>query len=150
MYIASSCTIWHSKHGWFDGIGQKEKAHYVVHRKKPTQSQHLHTASLTNKALGSSCSLAGETLAIPIQGGRGQRVLPEMFNVFVSQKRMSFLHGIFRKSNKRHLYSTLYCTSAQNMDGLMELGRKKSALFDHRRSKSPRVGKGGKKKEHTM
>ena len=30
LYSASSCMIWRSKHGWFDGIGGEERAQYVT------------------------------------------------------------------------------------------------------------------------
>ena len=63
-----------------------------------TASQHLRAASLTNGALGSVFSLTprGRPGHCRRKGG-GRGVLPYMFNVFVSQKRMSVLHGIFGK-----------------------------------------------------
>ena len=55
-------------------------------------------------------SCPGKIPAIPIEGGGGRGVLPYMFNVFVSQKTMYILHGIFGKSNEQHLYSASSCT----------------------------------------
>ena len=80
----------------------------------------------------------GETLAIPIEGGGSRGVLPNMFNVFVSQKRMSILHGIFQKSNKRHLYSASSCTIWRTKHGVVG----HIAPCSPRRIKSPILGNG--------
>ena len=57
-------------------------------------------------------------------------VLRYMFNLFVSQKRMTVSHGIFRKSNKRHLYSASSCTIWRSKDGWFDgIGQKERVHY---------------------
>ena len=90
QHAPSSAGIFHNTHA--------HNFKFLVPRRHETASQYFRIASLTNRALGSVFSLM--PWGCPDQSrrkGSGRGVRPYMANVFVSQKRMSILQGIFGK-----------------------------------------------------